>query len=536
MSIFFGPVQANRKTFLICLIATFIWGLIAHAYGYFSGAFSHDSLNEFNAAVFGNDWKIQLGRVLVPLFRTIFSGVLTMPWLIGLLSLLFIGLSVFLTTKIFKVQSKIVIIVIAGVFTANNTVTSTTATYINDLDSNMMALLLSVLAVWLWLKLKWGFLIGIIPVAFSMGLYQGYVSMTITLVMIYLILELLNSEDFKTVLIKGLKAIVMIIGGGVLYIILIKVVTSVTGVALLSGNYNSVDIFTTYSLSDYIYNAYSTWISSIYDLLVPTSFYPKNLIIIINIFIILIGAYFAVRKWVHIKWKEKILTAILIFLLPIGMNIAAVLSGISDEVIMQYAIWMTYLFVILLVVPSLKETGRSLIFKKKDEDQQSVSKERAKINIRSGLSVISVCLICVILYSNVQVANAAYLKKDMEATATLSLFTRIVYEMEEVDGYVCGETPVVFAGDASAQIDETEEFESISVMTGMERKSSASPESSYYQAYFDYVLMDSAVMADEDTWDEIIASDFVADMPCYPETGSIQLVDGVLVVKLSESD
>lgn len=54
----------------------------------------------------------------------------------------------------------------------------------------------------------------------------------------------------------------------------------------------------------------------------------------------------------------------------------------------------------------------------------------------------------------------------------------------------------------------------------------------YYQAYFDYVLMNPAVIADTDTWNEMQTNSEVDEMPCYPEEGSIAIVDGVLVVKL----
>ena len=517
--------KVNKKTLFICLIVTFIWGLIAHSYGFFSGAFSHDSLNEFNALNGIYSWKIQLGRVIVPLYRMIFRGALTMPWLIGLLSLFFIGLTVFLITKIFRIRSVWMIVIIAGIFTVNQTVTATAATYIGDLDSNMMALLLSVFAVYLWQRFRFGWLAGIIPVGLSMGLYQSYVSVTITLVLIYLILELLNSAGTaKTVFIEGIEAVAMLIGGGILYIILMKAVCFVTGISILSGAYNSVDTFTTLSFGELIYYAFRAYLESCYNILAPISLYSYKLVIALHIIMILIGAYFVIRKWIHIEWKEKLLTVVLILLLPLGMNVAYVLAGGMGHDIMYYAMWLTYLLVILLAQSNFK-------------DHAIITGKEARRYIHSGLAVISVCLVCISLWSNVQVANAVYLKKDLEAEASLSLFTRIVYQMEQVEGYVPGETPVVFVGDPDEQIEEGWGYGRISELTGASYTSVLGAAlRTYYQRYFDYVLMNPAVMADAETWDEITANEIVADMPSYPESGSIQLIDGVLVVKLSESD
>ena len=70
--------QNNKHTLIYCFAVTFIIGLITHAYMYFQDSFSHDSLNEFNGAVY-NVWKIQLGRYFVPLYRMFTRGDLTLP-------------------------------------------------------------------------------------------------------------------------------------------------------------------------------------------------------------------------------------------------------------------------------------------------------------------------------------------------------------------------------------------------------------------------------------------------------------------------
>ena len=55
-------IQANRSTFLVCMIAAFSWGLLAHAYVFLNSIISHDSLAEFNAVLLGNEFKIKSGR------------------------------------------------------------------------------------------------------------------------------------------------------------------------------------------------------------------------------------------------------------------------------------------------------------------------------------------------------------------------------------------------------------------------------------------------------------------------------------------
>jgi len=65
--------ENNKNMLLFCIIATFIIGLITHAYMYFQDSFSHDSLREFNGSNY-NDLKIQAGRFIVPLYRMFVRG------------------------------------------------------------------------------------------------------------------------------------------------------------------------------------------------------------------------------------------------------------------------------------------------------------------------------------------------------------------------------------------------------------------------------------------------------------------------------
>ncbi len=144
-------------------------------------------------------------------------------------------------------------------------------------------------------------------------------------------------------------------------------------------------------------------------------------------------------------------------------------------------------------------------------------------------------LIFVTLWGNVRLANTAYTEKYREQEANLSLFTRIVFRMEELDGYVTGETPVVFAGKPNSVLQRSSEFSALSQLTGL-RSAYVPGQASrnYYQVYFAYVLLNPAVMAEASVWTELRGSEEVAAMPCYPEEGSLAFIDGVLVVKLGD--
>ncbi len=516
---FADKVKDNRKLLAFCIISTFIWGLIAHAYMFFHSSFSHDSLNEFNADVYGNTWKIRLGRVFVPTYHMLTRGDLALPWLIGMLSLLYVGLAVFLVVKIFDIKSKVLTALIAGIFTVNLTVTALTATYIQDLDCNMLALLLAVLSVYLWKRLKWGFLYGIVPLCLALGLYQSFVSVAITLIMISLLMRLLHGKRAKEIIFDGLKGAGMLIGGGVAYGISIKAVCTVTGISLISGTYNSVKNIFNLSFStafDRIIGCYKTAVKAI---LMTVSIYETKTVAVISIVLFALCGILVIIKLFSKKIRlfEKLITVLLIALLPIGMNFSYVLAGYSYD-LMHYGLWLSYFFAALVSFRVIK-----LLPKLPDI-------------VKYGQRAVMVGLVFVLLWGNILNSNAVYLKKDLEDKANLSLFTRIVYKIESCDDYVAKETPIVFIGKPGNALSAIDGFKKAYAVAG-----ASSPyvvgmaERSYYESYFENILLTPIKLAEEEAWEELEKDNTVEKMPCYPEDGCIQMVDGIMVVKLGKT-
>ena len=199
-------LERNKTRLLTALAATFIWGLAAHGYAFFDNNISHDSLREFHAEILGNDIKMGTGRVLTHLYRDLLGSDVTLPWFNGVLALLWIGLAVFLAARVFQMESKTAVVLIAGIFATNITVSATAATYIHDLDSYMFAMLCAVTAVWLWNRHRKGWLLGWAMVAVSLGIHQSYGFLSVSLAMMVCALDLLNGDEFGGVFQKSLRA------------------------------------------------------------------------------------------------------------------------------------------------------------------------------------------------------------------------------------------------------------------------------------------------------------------------------------------
>lgn len=224
--------EREKKNLSFCVSVTFLWGILAHAYGFLHGSFTHDTLREFyiNSDTFA--LKISSGRFLVPVYRTIFQSGITLPWVAGILCMLYVGAALYFIIRIFKISSVWAKILVSGVLITNITVTSLAATYIHELDADMMALLLAVISAYIWHRNgRWYEMAAAGAVlAASLAIYQGYLSMTLTIMLFASIMFLLNGEKTKNVILRDLKGGAVILSGGIIYSVVNKAVTTLTGI------------------------------------------------------------------------------------------------------------------------------------------------------------------------------------------------------------------------------------------------------------------------------------------------------------------
>ena len=67
----------------------------------------------------------------------------------------------------------------------------------------------------------------------SLGLYQSYICVSIVLILFVCIMELLDGEKAKSVICKGLRACAMLLLGGIIYYVLMKLVVRLSGIQML---------------------------------------------------------------------------------------------------------------------------------------------------------------------------------------------------------------------------------------------------------------------------------------------------------------
>lgn len=328
-------ITSERRRLLVSFGAVFLFGMLAHGYAFTNLTVSHDSLNEMY--LFGSihyaagsvaEWKISLGRFLYPAYRLIFSGAAGTPWLSGILSLVWISLAVYLIARMFAIDHVPLLAVLAGLCTVNATYSALTATYIFDLDSDMLAVLLAVLAAYLWFtRSGWRRIFAAIPVVLSLALYQAMVSVTVTLIMIACILRLWKNESAKDVFLDGLSAIGILLLAGAVYYLLVRAVCSAADVAIGSG-YNGLANLGKMTLSlvpAAIRSTYKTWLTNTLRQPFVWNSGLTHGIHLLLVFILL-AAFVPVLIRKKLPAANLLLGLALIALLPFGMNLCGFLN------------------------------------------------------------------------------------------------------------------------------------------------------------------------------------------------------------------
>lgn len=517
-------LERKKKQLSLSLAATFLWGLFAHGYAFGSNILNHDSLREFHSQILGNAVKMGSGRVLTPIYRDLFGTDVTLPWFMGLLALLWIGLAVFCIVRLFRVESSVLVCLIAGVCTANLAVSSTIATYIHDLDSYMFSMLCAVVSVYLWRSHPFGWMIGAVFAAFSLGIYQSFIFVAVTLVIMVCIIDLLKEREFKAVFTDGVKAIGMLILGGALYYVIMKVILAQAGIALTKGDYNSLDRALTLSPENFLPQILSAYKDCFTRMIDSYSAYP-SILVRGGTVLLLLSSIFAVAVGLlnpKVRPAAKALCILLVVLLPLGMNMIHVLTVGKNHDLMTYPIWMVYVLALLLadwLLGKWKNSGCS----------------DALVWLATGQRMLCLVLVFVLVYGNVRFANGMYMKKMLEHEAYMSLMTRITARMEMVEDYLPGETEVVFV-DLPDHLNEVMPgFKDYWNVTGMTKSDMIYVGArDRYQAFFDYMMGLPILLADEDTWNAAAQTEAVQQMPVYPARDSIQMIDGVLYVKLGD--
>lgn len=492
--------------------STFIIGLLAHMYMLTNFLPNHDT----TALTSDLAYTVMHGRWFTQ-YATLISSTISLPWVNGLLSIFYIALAASLLVHLFQVQSTVIAVLIGGLMVTFPTVTST-LTYIMFSDAFLLCILISTLAIFITYKYKYGFLCGTILLTLCLGTYQAYFAYAAALSVTILIVALFHDyENIKHIFIKGAHLLFTLIGSLFFYFIILKITTK--NIPLTS--YMNIDKIGQLSLAEIptlLGNAFKDsfrfFIRNTYGL--HYSFLPLLFIIVFCI----LGywcIHFIVQNKVYKNVVSFLLLFVLLLLFPLACGLVWLMNPPLVYLNMQFSLCLVPILALLLLD----------IMQENKADKSSV--HLFITHLASWLISITT-VICIFCYTIT--ANRVYFKADItnkQATAySIELTTRI----ESCDGYQVG-MPVVFMGTPGDSIFNADFYGPMGGFPGTPDNLPATYSYSEYLrnitgATFSYIDITN------EHYDTLSENPTFQNMPTYPNEGSIQIIDGWVVVKFEE--
>lgn len=486
------------------IIATILIGLTTHMFAMTHTFLTYDSM--WN--IYSTQHMLTLGRQFLS-FACGISSFYTLPFINCLLAIIYISLSVAVICKCFDISDKLSILMIAGLMVTFPSVTNTIV-YSFTVDGYMLAMFLAILSYYVAKKYKYGFLLSIVFLGISLGIYQAYMSFTIMLCIMGLIDDLLSGKEIKPLIKQGFKYLLMGIGSYIFYYLTLQVFLFFSGEALsgYQGNNNSL----LSSLSTLPIGLFAAFKSSARFFIKAEVFTQNPIMTISYCLIILLCIYYVIAGIIRVRKDHLIIRIVaiimLLLLIPFAISYIAILSpDVYYHLIIRMSSVSLFLF--------------PFIISKDIKDNFSF-----KILIMAS----SVMIFCFIIS-----ANIVYFNMNERYEKTYSIATRIIDRLEQTPGYHTGDTVAILGGRPSYRNYPSTDITGKDLMgyCGVDGDYSTNC-TIYFKEFFMHYLGVTIEATDSEAEAYLAQTEEYMLMEPFPSNKSIQQIDGVWVIRLND--
>lgn len=499
-------LRANRVPFFSSLF----WGVLAYMFAFTNKLVNHDEVGQ----LFGKGATVSSGRWGLGALDFIFPNY-SMPWIYGILTLVLIALGICLIVRIFHVENKLLQALLSGCIIVFPSVIGLFG-YMFTSSAYGLSYFLCILAIWLLTRGKpLTALIAAGCMVTSLSIYQSYISIAASLLVLVLIRELLTGEDVTEVLKKGVGYVAFLIFSLAVYYGATQVIMKWKDVSF--NDYAAGSI--TLSLSGIwkgIRLAYVNFFRFFYwahHRLMPTA--ASRCLH----FFLFCGMLLVMLPVAHSQKKQPLarygLLAVLAILLPLAINcMYLITSEDSIHTLVLYSFTSVYVLAVMVM-----ELALPLVLPRK----------LPELLRRLSLDAMSL-LLAGILVINIYVANESFLNLYLRYENAYSFFTSLTAQIQSMPEFTEG-TRIAIIGDWQSPDFYDQQFETNLYLTG---STGFLPSDYTYPAFLNYYIGFPAECVTAEEAEAIRHTEAFRNMATYPYYGSIDVLDGVIVVKLSE--
>ncbi|MGE4277916.1 MAG: glucosyltransferase domain-containing protein, partial [Lawsonibacter sp.] len=405
----------RKAAFFSCLIA----GYLVHLYAFTNLIPNSDGLSR----VFDLQQMTISGRWFLH-YASALNNFTQMPAAIGLLSLLFLSLAAAFTVELLGIRSR-VLAGLTGAVMAAFPCLGYTFLYMFTASAYCLAIFLAVLSAWLAKGRSIGWLLGVLALALTMGIYQAYVTVAIALALLVVFKETLDPDaTFGGTLRLGGKLAGYLASGAILYYVILLCFLKAKNLELLS--YLGMDA----ASSGYPFAQLPRLVIAAYKQVVSFFFvsggaggFANLWMVILDLIAFVLGlmSFFACmeKKGLRHEIWRPVGAVAMVALLPLGINFGQILSPYSVPTpLMKYSFVAVYLAVLMLA----------------DRTDGLPHSVKPRNMAAAAVPVWAVLLLLFCLNTN----NLLYTASAQAHRATESYVTRLLARVESCPGYQIG--------------------------------------------------------------------------------------------------
>lgn len=498
-----------------------IIGLMTHLYQFTNKLYNYDELintpNGYGTGAESGRWFLKI----IGDFTGAQFGNYSLPLVNGMISVLFLAVSAALITGMFRVQSTFLAAAVGGFFISFPAVTSTFL-FMYTAPFYAFSVFLSVLAAFLMVRFSGKIVLNIVSVvliACSLGIYQAYFANTTSLLAMNMILLCaFSGEDkkWKDILFTAIRYVIVLAAGMILYFVLHKTLLHVWGLSMTSyQGLDSMGQTTVKDLLDGLKSCYRDFINLFRGdvmCLNPTKYVKKCYFLIMTALgVSTLGLLFG-QKGCKVK-KVFLVLGYLVFPVAVYLIYLMTPNGWVYTLMAYPAVFVTIFMAIWA-----------------DRYQAAFdTKQIAAKGMQWIAAVTSVIMIGVYIWYG----NGCYMSLEYTKYHDMSYFQTMVTQIKSLDGYNDDLALALIGNTIDDNTNNTGSLVSGTFGLGGKLDSNISAYSRNY-IIIKYLGFSPRFCGYEEI-KELMENEEVKEMPCYPDDGAIRIIDGVVVVKLTDS-
>lgn len=562
-----GKIPRRTK---ICFLTGIVIGFITHFYMMSNKLPNWDDLNNIKGAGVGKEF----GRWAVGLWHHFFST-WSAPSINGMMAIVLFSVNACLVLEILRLKSETAAVLIPVITLTFPTIASD-MTFMFMAADYAVAVLFAVIGVFFTLKFRFGFIVGIYFMYYSLGQYQAFLPMAAALYLLALIRDVYEMRETKSaaagkagsnaeakagavgrhgwkvrekspaeiaacvlsptprpqslkdIFVQGVKTLLMM-GAGVGFYLMKSRQTELLGYRGINnmGHIDPARVPIT------ILRAYHRILQ--YYVTSPPAFiteHARDWHLYVLVLTALLTVLILVQKKIFREPARLVMLGVFYFLLPLAAAAVYMMAPDVDHAsTMMIYPYMTILYLPVMLTELVEVRNGSLRI-------SGFSSPAAffKSFVPAAAIICTVISVSFAAYYNYRICNEAYFRTDIAFRRVGAFYERLVTRLENTDGYTYDQ-PVIITGDYWPERnilstyymmgERYENFEGVALENGL---FTSSVRNAFLRIYLGIDTPD----VPEEEWRAVMATDEFKAMPKFPADGCVKKLGDTWVLKIAD--